>query len=530
MMEITEDSCKEILDRAFDDHSTHIIYGESVHRNEFGIDKGIFISPDKMRFAFYRNNQSAVTDYPTGPYPMAGQPSEMVNIGIFTQKGQTPMCNFTDKVIWLDLGDPTDRYFTNIQWSPDSKRLYLYEVNRAQTDTSLDEYDAETGLKIRTLYTEHDDRYVEPQHPIEFLPWDPTQYISWSRKDGFWHQYLGSRQLTQGDWEVLDLLRFEDETRSVIIACNKLSPLRNDTFKVNIETGEMTYVGPTVPKETEPTEDEKLADEYAEGLTFEHGTIKAADGVTDLYYRLILPPSLKGGHNTEVKANATDGKIPAIVYVYGGPHVQLVQEKKYWGAKAVELQLAQAGFAVFAIDPRGSDNRGKAFEQACWHELGQVQMQDVLKGIEFLKALPYINKERLGIHGWSFGGFMTLTLILSHPDIFKCAVAGGAVTDWRFYEVMYGERYMGTPQNNPEGYVKTSVIDKADRLSCPLFMIHGGKDDVVLTKHLDAFLTACKKAGKSPEVFIYPDEKHNMKGENKKDLNNKIVDYFANRL
>ena len=544
------------------DGSRVIVYGEAVHRNEFGITEGIFLSPDKQSFAFYRMDQSMVTDYPLvntfervatlepTKYPMAGMTSHKVTVGIYNIKDKS--------MVYLDAGDPTDRYFTNISWSPDSKKIYLIEVNRAQNEASLDCYSALSGKKEATLYTETDDKYIEPQHPITFLPWDDTKFLYWSQQDGFWHLYLMNikgkviKQLTKGKFVVTDLIGFCKETKSVIVRTNELSPLQANLFSVKVSSGKRTLLdngvgvhngllsddgtklldswsSPDVPKAYDiintATGERK---EYSrspnpwEGYavpTYFNGTIKAADGNTDLYYRMVLPPDFD-----EKK------KYPTVVYVYGGPHVHLVEASWHWASRSWETYMAQKGYIIFVLDSRGSENRGKDFEQVTFHQLGQVEMQDQLKGVDYLRSLPYVDKDRLGVHGWSFGGFMTISLMTNYPDVFKVAVAGGPVTDWKYYEVMYGERYMGTPENNPEGYAKTSLLSKAANLKGRLLVITGMNDPVVVPQHSLQFLSECNKADVSPDFYVYPGEQHNMKEHLSVHLHEKITRYFEDYL
>ncbi len=552
------------------DGSREIIYGQAVHRNEFGINKGTFFSTDGMRMAFYRMDQTMVADYPQvntfmrmaayepDKYPMAGMASHEVAVGIHD------IC--ADKTVFLATGAPKNRYFTNISWSPDGKRLYLYEVNRAQNVAALDEYDALTGIKIRTIDTESDAKYVEPQHPITFLPWDDTKFIAWSQKDGYWHLYLYDalkgeeiRQITKGEWVVMDVLGFNKDTRSVLIKANEHSPLEHTLFAVNVENGQMSQIdGGNGVHEGYPSRSGRyIVDEWSrhdvpraywltdvnkavrcgwsgagvvlhrsrnpwEGYAvpqFRTGTLTAADDSTRLYWRMVLPPDF----------DATK-KYPAIVYVYGGPHANNVQFSWHANSRGWETYMAQQGYVIFVLDNRGSQYRGKEFEQATWHKLGQVEMEDQLKGVEYLRSLPYIDAERLGVHGWSFGGFMTISLMTTYPDVFKVGVAGGPVIDWKWYEVMYGERYMGTPEDNPEGYALTSLLDKAKNLKGRLQIITGMNDPVVVPQHALQFLNACNEAGTQPDFYVYPGEEHNMRGRMSVHLHERITRYFIDFL
>ena len=557
------------------DGSREIVYGQSVHRNEFGIEKGTFWSPDGQRLAFYRMDQSMVTDYPQvdifprnasyepDKYPMAGMTSHKVTVGVYDLQ--------SDKTVYLQAGDPTDRYFTNIAWSPDSKTIYMFELNRGQNDCRLVSYDAASGAKIavigsplatggtQELYRETSDKYVEPLHPIQFLPWDETKFIMQSQKDGYNHLYLFDksgkelRQITKGPWVVMDVLGFNKKQKTIIIKANKEHPLHHRLYSVNmkgetrqLETVDGVHSGvlspsgnylidrfstPTRPRvidvvdltKKNPVHTNLLEAEdpwtgYEQPI-FECGSIKAADGVTDLYYRMVKP------YNFDPQK-----KYPTVVYVYGGPHANNVQASWHWASRPWETYMSQKGYIVFILDNRGSQYRGRDFEQATFHQLGQIEMQDQMKGVEYLKSLPYVDMNRLGVHGWSFGGFMTISLMTNYPDVFKVGVAGGPVIDWKWYEVMYGERYMGTPENNPEGYAKSSLIDKAKNLKGKLQIITGYNDNTVVPQHCLSFLDACIKAGTQPDFFAYPGEEHNMRGHASVHLHERITQYFDDYL
>ena len=544
------------------DGSREIVYGQSVHRNEFGIYKGTFFSPDGKQLAFYRMDQSMVTDYPQvntfervaayapDKYPMAGMTSHKVTIGIADVA--------TGATRYLDLGDVTDRYFTNIAWSPDGSTLYLIEVNRDQTDARLDAYDVASGKKITTLYSEHNDRYVEPLHPIQFLPWDSSKFIYWSQQDGFMHLYLMDtegnivRQLTKGNWVVDAVVGFNAKAKSVIYVSNEINPLQMNIFSVDVAKGTRRQLdnGLGVHSATLSADGSYLLDSWSEpdvprayAITntrtgksveihrsadpwqgyqvpiFESGSIKAADGVTDLYWRMVKPADFNPAK-----------KYPTVVYVYGGPHAHNVAASWHWMSRSWETYMAQKGFIVYILDNRGSENRGLAFEQATFRQLGQIEMQDQMKGVEYLKTLPYVDASRLGVHGWSFGGFMTISLITNYPDVFKVGVAGGPVIDWKWYEVMYGERYMDTPQTNPEGYEKTSLLNRAKDLKGRLLVITGMNDNTVVPQHCLMFLNACAEADTYPDFLAYPGEEHNMRGHKSVHLHEKITRYFEDYL
>ena len=559
------------------DGSREIVYGQAVHRNEFNCNEGLFWSADGKKLAFYRMDQSMVADYPQvntfereatyepDKYPMAGMTSHKVTVGVFDLE--------TGKTVYLKAGDPTDRYFTNISWAPDGKKIYMFELNRDQNDCRLTAYDATTGEKTGELYRETDEKYVEPLHPIVFLPWDSSKFIMQSRADGYNHMYLctlgmhGSRmasntesldiqQLTSGNWEVLDFLGFNAKRKSIIYTSNECSPIQTNVFVVNVETGKRAlmddngkgwhaaatlsasgrficdnYQTPDIPRRivTVDTENGKRSlifnakDPWKEkGYNipeYSCGTLKAADGKTDLYWRMVKPIGFD-----------PNKKYPTVVYVYGGPHAHNVDARWHWCSRSWETYMAQKGYLLFILDNRGSENRGKDFEQATFRQLGQIEMQDQMKGVEYLKSLPYVDINRLGVHGWSFGGFMTISLMTNYPDVFKVGVAGGPVIDWKWYEVMYGERYMDTPQSNPEGYEKTSLLNKAKNLKGKLQIIIGMNDPTVVPQNALMFLNACSEAGTQPDFFAYPGEGHNMMGHKSVHLHERITQYFEDYL
>ena len=559
----------------------NIVYGQSVHRNEFGIMKGTFWSPKGTYLAFYRMDQSMVTDYPLvntstrtatlepDKYPMAGMTSHKVTVGVYNVA--------TGKTVYLQAGDPTDRYFTNISWAPNEQHIYVIELNRDQNHSQLVRYNAVTGEKEAVLYEEKHPKYVEPQQPLTFLPWDETKFIYWSQRSGFHHLYLMDTKevyaekqshregdgtvyesikvtpLTQGNWLVQELLGFNTAKKEIIIGSTEVSPLQTNIYALNVKTGKRTLIGKqdgthraslsasgtyiidnftsfNVPREISilPTNGKKgvnlltATDPMYEQYNMPEitvGTIKAADGITDLYYRLVKPVDFD-----------PNKKYPAIIYVYGGPHAQLIHNSRFYDARGWDLYMAQKGYVMLTVDSRGSDNRGLEFENVTFRHLGVEEMKDQVKGAEFLQSLPYVDGEKIGVHGWSFGGFMTTNLMLTYPDIFKVGVAGGPVIDWKYYEVMYGERYMDTPQTNPEGYKGSDLKQKAGNLKGRLEVIIGGTDPVCVPQHSYTFLRACIEAGTHPDFFVYPEDGHNMMGRDRVHLHEHITRYFEDHL
>ncbi len=558
------------------DGSREIVYGQSVHRSEFGISKGMFWSPDGQRLAFYRMDQSKVADYPQvnikarsaayepDKYPMAGEQSHDVTIGIYDlQTGktiylETPKSNDTKQLPASGEMDGKAVYFTNVAWSPDSKTIYVFELNRDQNDCRLVSYDAEKGHRLQELDRETSTKYVEPMHPITFLPWYSSKFLFQSQRDGYRHLYLydlkkgRSTQLTSGKWVVMELMGFNEKAKSVIIASNEISPIQRNLFAVDVKSGRRTlldngrgyhsgelsasgqwlrdsYSEPDVPRVIAVTNTQKPSPKTlftAENPWKDYnvpeyscGKLKTADGQTDLYYRMVKP----------VDFDPTK-KYPTVIYVYGGPHAHNVDARWHYGSRSWETYMAQKGYLLFILDNRGSENRGRDFEQATFRRLGQVETEDQMQGVKFLQSLPYVDADRIGVHGWSYGGFMTITMMTRHPEIFKVGVAGGPVIDWKWYEVMYGERYMDTPQQNPEGYKEASLIEQAKNLKGKLQIITGYNDDTVVPQHCLSFIYECNKVGTQPDFYVYPLEGHNMRGHQSVHLHERITQYFEDFL
>ena len=555
------------------DGSDNIVYGQSVHRDEFGISGGTFWSPDGKMLAYYRMDQSMVPSYPqvdikskgavgdgsriaetySCHYPMAGEKSHYVKVGVFDTE--------TQKNVWLHLVGEKDDYHTNISWAPDGKSIYVFELNRDQNHMRLVQYDVATGNVMRTVLEEKHDKYVEPMHPLTFLPWDEEKAVMQSQRDGYNHLYLldlkttALKQITSGKWVVQEFGGFNTIARRLIFRSNEADPRKSCLYSVKVSGGKRTplgaeegvcyqaqlskngasvisaYTAPDVPRSIN-----QLSTTTGKGMnvftakdpwkengysvpTFKSGSIKAADGMTDLYYRMVLPADFD-----ETK------KYPTVVYVYGGPHAHLVDASWHWSSRGWETYMAQKGYITFILDGRGSEWRGRDFEQATFRKLGTEECKDQYKGVEYLTSLPYVDKDRIGVHGWSFGGFMTTNLMLTYPDVFKVGVAGGPVIDWNYYEVMYGERYMDTPQSNPEGYKSSNLRLRAGNLKGRLQLIIGYNDPVCVPQHTLSFIRACIDAGTQCDYFLYPGGQHNMYGTEAIHLHERITRYFEDFL
>ncbi len=549
----------------------NIVLGESVHRNEFGINGGLFWSPKGGRLAFYRMDQSMVVDYPLVntkareaevkpiKYPMAGMKSHEVTVGVWDAAAQ--------KLVYLDTRKDTtvherEMYLTNIAWSPDEKYVFIAKVNREQNHMWLEQYDAVSGKLVKVLFEETNPRYVEPCEPMIFTP-KGDQFLWLSMRDGYKHLYLYNldgklvKQVTKGEYEVEGFIQFDKKGENIFIYANKGNLAGRDAYRVNLKKGTMEcltmqenglhgthsialneqgtmwvdlWSSVDVPMRADLrdlkhknvlhtffTAENPLKDYAMPGVKL--GTIKAADGTTDLYYRLITPPNMKPGE-----------KYPTLVYVYGGPHSQLVTDSWLAGGNLYFLRLAQQGYVVFTVDNRGTDNRGFEFESCTHRHLGEIEMADQMEGVKFLKNLPYVDQDRMGVEGWSFGGFMTITMKLAHPEVFKVGCAGGPVIDWKWYEIMYGERYMDTPQENPEGYEAASLLGKAKNLEGRLLVIQGAEDNTVVPQHSTEFIERCINSYKQVDYFMYPHHEHNVLGRERLHLYKKMFDYYETHL
>ena len=538
-----------------------VVAGQSVHRNEFAINGGIFWSPDGKQLAYYSMDERMVTDYPLVDiteriatakpikYPMAGMTSHQVTLHIYNIA--------TGKEVVVKTGEPAEQYLTAITWNPDNKRIYIGVLNREQNYLKFNEYSAITGDFIQTIFEDRDEQYVEPQGPAYFLPDNSDQFIWKAQRDGYYHLYLYTiskkavKQLTHGDFVITDFNGFSKNGSKIYYRSTEVSPLERHCYMMDIKSGKVTkltkehgthnivpsgngkyfldfYTSTDVPYNVDIMDAngkfvkrlhqaENPLKDYNIGETT-IGTLKAEDGQT-LYTRLIKP------YNFDASK-----KYPVIVYVYGGPHAQLIADEWTAGAGIYLNYLAQEGFLVFTLDNRGSADRGEAFEQCIHRQCGQLEMRDQMVGINWLKTLPYVDADRIGSDGWSYGGFMSTSLKINHPEVFKVSVAGGPVLDWKYYEIMYGERYMDMPQENPEGYELTSLENKTDKLEGKLLMIHCTTDDVVMWQHSLVFVENCIHNGKQLDYFVYPGHGHNVAGPDRAHLITKITQYFKDNL
>ena len=533
-----------------------IVSGQHIARNEFGISKGIFWSNKGAKLAFYQKDQSEVADYPlldiesipgslnSIKYPMAGQASEKPRVGIYDLKNK--------KTVFIVPRNKVDDYLTNLAWTPDDKFLVVVEINREQNHLWVNVYDAESGEFVKTLLEEKNEKWVEPENPVFFPSKSNNDFVWISQKDGFnnlyyydWNGKL-KLQLTKNKFVLKSIVSTINKGNEIVFTATGTSPLDFKYFAVSLKgkQREITtqsgthslsigldgkyffdeYSSHTIPSISQILDangkvlkelvkgQNKLSD-FAIGET-EIGQIKANDGTT-LYNRLIKP-----SHFDPTK------KYPVMVYVYGGPHAQMIQNEWLDGSNLWMHWMAEKGYLVYTVDNRGSANRGFEFESVIHRQLGTVEMEDQLAGVKYLKSLNFVDTNRLAIHGWSFGGFMTTSMMLRNAGVFKVGVAGGPVTDWKFYEIMYGERYMDMPSENPKGYEKASLLNYTKNLKGDLMLIHGTADDVVVMQHNYALIKKFVEAGVQVDFFPYPMHKHNVMGKDRVHLMEKVLTYI----
>ncbi len=539
-----------------------IVLGKSVHRNEFGINGGIFMSPKGNYVAFYRKDEHMVTDYPLVDvtkrvaevenikYPMAGMSSHEVTVGVY---------NFaTQKLVYLKTGAPKDKYLTNVGWSKDERYITVSELNREQDFMKFNVYDPVDGELIKTLFEETSDKWVEPEHKPLFFSKKPNLFLWQSERDGYNHIYLYDinkglvKQITKGNYVVTDLLGLRNNDNTVFFQSTKNGYLERHLYQVNVSNGKVKkltensgyhkcqlsfsgdkvldqYSALNVPGKLELLDLKKNQsqllfeaknpfEDYNIGK-IELGKLKAADGQTDLSYRMVLPVDFN-----------PDKKYPVVVYVYGGPHAQLVSDSWLGQARLWQIYMSQLGYISFTMDNRGTPYRGCDFEKVIHRKLGENECEDQYEGVKYLKSLNYVDSTRIGVHGWSFGGFMTINLMEKYPDDFKVGVCGGPVTDWKYYEVMYGERYMDMPKENPEGYDITNLNKRVDRLKGKLLVIHGAIDPTVVWQHSLDFIEQCIKQRVQVDYFVYPRHQHNVLGPDRVHLMQKVTQYFEDYL
>ncbi len=539
-----------------------VVNGQTVHRNEFGISKGTFWSPSGNFLAYYKKDESMVSDYPLVnmetriaeveniKYPMAGMKSEEVTLWIYDINA--------DKSWQVKTEGPKEQYLTNVAWGPNEKYIYIAVLNRGQNHLKLNKYKAEDGSFVETLFEEKHPKYVEPLKPMQFMRKNPGHFIWESRRDGYNHVYLYNingqleKQVTAGNFDVTGVIGFDAKEKKMFYVSTQASPIERHIYSVQLSNGKIekisseegthngllsfngkyiidSYSSINVPRNIDllKSTGKQLKELLSAPNPFENYTmgeievsrINGNATQPDLYYRMIKPVNFD-----------PEKAYPVILYVYGGPHSQLVTNSWLGGSRMWQHYMAQNGYIAFTLDNRGTQGRGFEFESSIHRQLGVLEMKDQMAGVEYLKSLPWVDQSKMGVHGWSYGGFMTTNLMLQYPGVFQVAVAGGPVTDWKYYEVMYGERYMDMPEENPEGYKNSTLKNYVNNLDGSLLIIHGAMDSTVVMQNSFTFLRECVKEGIQIDFFVYPGHPHNVRGKDRLHLMRKVSEYFEDKL
>lgn len=529
-----------------------------VYPEELALPSAHWWSPDSERIAFLRFDITLEPAYPqvdylSNPpraeperYPKAGETNAAVRLAITNRSGAEPR--------FVELGDPWQYLIARVRWLPDGKRLAVERLNRIQNELTLFFVNSET-LETEQILTEKDEYWINLSDDFTYLP-ALDAFLWTSENTGHRHLYLYylkdryARQLTKGDWDVTEVLGVDAEQRTVYYLATTTSPLGRQVFAMPIEGGEVrelsnapgtwearfspdgawwlgrhsrtdlppdqaVYTANGTTHATLHERDKQVLSRY-DVLPTEFHTVKLDDGTT-LYGRLIRPSNFKTGR-----------RYPVIVQVYGGPHAQNVRDT--WSGLTMDQVYAHRGFVVWQLDNRGTSGRGHAFEIPVARRLGVIELSDQLKGIEYLKKLGFVDEKRIGVSGWSYGGYMTLNCLLNAPKTFKAGIAGAPVVDWRFYDTIYTERYMDLPEANPSGYARSSLLDKAGNLEASLLLIHNLSDDNVHFQNSVRIMDRLQQAGKPFELMIYPQKTHGVTGNAQRHMQRMMLDFFERTL
>ena len=535
-------------------------------RDEFGIHDLFYWSPNGNRLAFYMTDDSQVAEYPIVhleepiakvemiKYPMAGQDSESTQIGVLdTTTGSLSCINCANDPVLSNASRTICHacsYLPCLSWSDDSQHIFLCELERSQNYFQAKQYSADTGALEALLFEESDKQYVEPEFPFYSIG-DSLYFLSQRTGHNHIYRYKTIRketeQLTSGEWEVNEILCARDN--EIIYLASESSPLNREAYRLNLQTGrhdklssltgyqslfisgndmvllnENGYSSITILVNGHSLMINDPINEY-ELPRQEIGSFKK-DG-DDIFYRITHP-----------FRTTTQGRSPVVFYVYGGPHVQLITHQRGSSTKGFEEMMALSGYYVFYIDPHGSANRGHAFESSIYQRLNQPQREDYHYALNwfFNHYGTTADPNRIAIYGWSFGGFMTLSMLLTgHGGFpFKIGIAGGAVVDWRYYEVMYTERYMGIRDKDTEHYYDScDMKQKLQDLRTHLYLIHCDNDPVVLWQNTLSLLQKANKETKNGNLidyYVYPGHPHNVKGTERLQLMIKIKSLIDKEL
>jgi dipeptidyl-peptidase-4 len=539
--------------------SSTLLNGEMdwVYPEELDLPTAWWWSPDSRRVAYMQFDISREPVFPqvsllnvTGKleperYPQPGDPNPEVRIGIVPAEGGSTR--------WLDLGDTRDHLLARVQWLPAGTAIAVERLNRVQNQLDLLVADAKTGTS-HVLLHEEDPYWINVNNHLHFFR-DGRRFLWGSERDGFLHLYLYDmdgkleRQITRGEWQVEKVLQVDEARGVVYYQSTEASPLESQFYSIGLDGSNKQRL--TTAKGTHSTN-------LSPGLTFwtdsfssstaaprtglfrtggaevmtlrtpdptlaeydlqtpEIHTFKTPDGVL-LYGRLIKPAGFAAGR-----------KYPVVVEVYGGPGAQSIRDK--WMGVSWEQVLAQRGFVVWQVDNRGSTGRGHKFESAIYRNMGERELADQLLGLDYLDSLGFMDPARVGLYGWSYGGYMTLYSLCNAPDRFRAGVSGAPVTNWRTYDSIYTERYMGLPSENPEGYDRTSPITHAGNLKAKLLMIHNIEDDNVHFQNTVRMAGALERSGKQFSMLVYPQKAHGVTGPERTQMLRAITDFFEASL
>jgi len=544
--------------RLTDDGNATLLNGELdwVYPEELDLGTAYWWSPDSSRIAYLQFDVSHEFVYPQVAlgglraiaepqrYPQAGTPNPEVRLGVVGAAGGNTR--------WMDLGEPRGSLIARVYWAPDSLELAIERFNRVQNERDV--MVALPNGTSRVILHESDPYWINTDDLFHFL--SDGEFLWGSERDGFRHLYLYSldgkqrKRLTEGNWEVTALAGVDESKQRVYFVSTQASPLERQLYSVRLNGKDLTRIsqgegthrismGPaceyymdTFSSLTEPPRKtlhgsngaewgtfweagHKLSYEY-EILPTETVTLKAGDG-TPLYAQLIKPANFRAGE-----------KYPAVVMVYGGPGEQEVIDA--WRGATWDQVLAQRGFVVWQLDNRGSAGRGHAFESPLFHRFGKTELADQLEGVKYLIAQGFVDPARIGIYGWSYGGFMTLYSLLNAPDVFRAGIAGAPVTNWRNYDTIYTERYLGLPAEDMEGYRASSPVEYASKLKAKLLMVHNIEDDNVLFQNTLQMAEALERAGKVFQMVVYPGKTHAVGGAFDRQLLEETTDFFEKNL
>jgi len=529
-----------------------IKYGmaEFVAQEEMGRMTGYWWSPDGRKIAFTRVDESPVNiekRYEINAdsftvfeqrYPATGTPNALVELKTIDLASGA----ITD----IALGDNPDIYLPRVKWLPDSSTLSFQRQSRDQKTLQLLFANTDTGAS-RVILTETSPTWVNLSDDLRFL--EDGRFIWSSERSGFRHLYLYDkngrliRPLTAGDWVVNRVYGVDEDKGRVYFDANRESPLEQHAYSAALDTNtaqnpQRITAEPGQHSLTFATNMKSYIDRFSALHTPPRVTVHRADGrrlfaveenaldETHPYYPYLkTDPQITFGqlqaddgqtlYYRLIRARDFDQskKHPVLIYHYGGPHAQLVKNQWPQGTDYWLKMLAQRGYVVFTLDNRGSWNRGKAFEDPIYRRLGKVEVADQARGVEFLRAQPWVDAGRIGVFGWSYGGYMTLMNLMQHPELYAAGISVAPVTDWSLYDTHYTERYLGTPRDNPEGYEKSNVFGYASQLSDPLLMVHGMADDNVLFTNSTKLYKILQDLDKPFEMMNYPGSKHSIWGQ-----------------